>query len=80
MTLQGGTQAFDGAMVAGSFNISNGYSGSIRNGVISLTNSVFTMTGGGLITFIGGNTAIPGLTGGGIYYNLDPSSYKEVTP
>lgn len=81
VTLQGGTQAFDGAMVADKFNISNGYTGQIRNGVISLgIGQQFTMTGGGRITFVGGNTAIPGLTGGGTFYNLDPSTYAEVSP
>lgn len=80
VTLQGGTQAFDGAMVAGSFNISNGYTGTIRNGVISTSSSPFIMTGGGQITFVGGNTAIPGLTGGSSKFGIDLTTYSEVAP
>lgn len=79
VTLAGGARSYDGAMVAGQFDISNGYRGTINGGLISLSNSVFTMLGGGQITFTGGNATIPGLTGAGSY-KLDPSSYLEVNP
>ncbi len=80
VTLQGGTQSYNGAMVAGSFNISNGYTGTVVGGFIATSTAAFTMTGGGHITFTGGGTAIPGLTGGSSKYGLDQTSYTEVTP
>lgn len=79
VTLAGGARTYDGAMVGGQFDISNGYRGSIAGGLIALSSNPFTMMGGGQVTFTGGNTAVPGLTGAG-RYQLDPITYLEVDP
>lgn len=79
VTVAGGAQTFNGTMVASSWDISNGYRGTINGSLINLADTAFTMVGGGQITFTGGSKSIPGL-GGGAKLSVDLGSYLEVTP
>ncbi|HYE19600.1 MAG TPA: hypothetical protein VEA69_14205 [Tepidisphaeraceae bacterium] len=79
LVLAGGARSYAGSLVASSFDISNGYKGTISGAVINLADTAFTMMGGGHLTFTGGSSSAPGLLGG-TRFRLDPSSYVEVLP
>ena len=79
VALAGGSRTYDGTLVGSSFDISNGYRGTIGGNLICLSDSSFTMMGGGQLNFTAPKPGLAGLYGNSSY-RMDPTSYREVAP
>jgi hypothetical protein len=75
----GGSRTINDSIVASEFNISNGYSGTIKGAVIMLDDTSFQMMGGGHITFTSGASSIAGLVGTS-KLQIGLTTYAEVSP